>query len=105
MEKIAIRMRINPPKRRTPQQRIKSRLYYRRNRAKIRLQRRRYLRKNKSTLKRRKLFKRYKPTWFKKPPKPSHLAPKKPAKPKSKSKPTFFKVKAPKRTSPVKHRA
>ena len=67
MKKIAIRLRIHPPKRRTPQQRIKSRLYYRRNRAKIRMQRRRYTRIHKSVAKHRKMFMRYKPTWFKKP--------------------------------------
>ena len=65
--RIAIKMRIKPPKRRTPQERLKARLYYRRNRGKIRVQRRKYMRKWKSTLKRRKLFHRYKPGWIKKP--------------------------------------
>ena len=64
---VAVRLRIKPPKRRPPSQRLKSRLYYRRNRAKIRLQRRRYLRTHKSVLKHRKMFMRFKPTWFKKP--------------------------------------
>ena len=86
VKKIAIRLRVKPPKRRTPADRLKSRLYYRRNRSKIRLQRRKYLRKNKSTIKHRKMFMRYKPTWFKKPAKPKHKAPKK------------FKVVVPKRT-------
>lgn len=75
--KMAIRMRIKPPKRRTPVERLKARLYYRRNRSKIRLQRRRYLRKHKSTIKHRKEFLRYKPTWFKKPKKKAPPKPKK----------------------------
>jgi hypothetical protein len=69
MKKIAIRLRIHPPKRRNPQQRLKARLYYRQNRAKIRMQRRRYLRIHKSVIKHRKMFMRFKPTWFKKPKK------------------------------------
>jgi hypothetical protein len=77
MRKIAIRMRIHPPKRRTPMQRLKTRLYYRRNRARIRMQRRRYLRIHKTILKRRKLFQRYKPSWYRKPVKPHHVKPKK----------------------------
>jgi len=77
MPKVGIKMRIKPPKRRTPLDRLKSRLYYRRNRSKIKLQRKKYLRKHKSLLKHRKqLFQRYKPTWVKKPPK--HHAPKPP---------------------------
>ena len=64
---IAIKLRVKPPKRRPPSQRLKARLYYRRNRAKIRLQRRRYLRTHKSVLKHRKMFMRYKPKWFKGP--------------------------------------
>lgn len=91
MRKVAIKMRIKPPKRRTPADRLKSRLYYRRNRTKIRLQRRRYMHKHKTTLKHRKLFQRYKPTWFKKPPKPAPAKPKKPLKPKK------FKVVVPKK--------
>lgn len=79
MEKVAIRMRVKPPKRRSALQRLKARLYYRRNRTKIRLQRRRYLRKHKSTLRQRKqLFHRYKPTWFQKPIKHKPPKPKKP---------------------------
>jgi len=67
--KIAIRLRIHPPKRRTGLQRLHSRLYYRKNRARIRMQRRRYLRMHKTQLKHRKQFQRFKPTWYKKPPK------------------------------------
>ena len=89
MQKIAIKLRIHPPKRRTPSQRLRARLYYRRNRAKIRMQRRRYLRIHKSIIKHRKMFMRYKPTWFRKPSK--H---KKPMKPKK------FKVVVPKSFHP-----
>lgn len=45
-------------------ERLKARLYYRRNKSKIKLQRKRYLRTHKSILKRRKLFQRYKPSWM-----------------------------------------
>jgi hypothetical protein len=72
MQKIAIRLRIHPPKRRNPAQRLHARLYYRKNRAKIRMQRRRYLRIHKTQIKHRKMFMRYKPTWFKKTKKPTH---------------------------------
>jgi len=68
--KIAIRLRIHAPKRRTGLQRLKTRLYYRRNRARIRMQRRRYLRLHKHQLKHRKQFQRFKPTWLKKPKRP-----------------------------------
>jgi len=68
--KVAIRLRIHPPKRRSPGQRLRSRLYYRRNRARIRMQRRRYLRTHRSIIKHRKMFMRYKPSWFKKMKKP-----------------------------------
>jgi len=36
------------------------------------MQRRRYLRIHKTQIKHRKMFMRYKPSWFKKPKKPSH---------------------------------
>lgn len=78
--KIAVKLRIKPPKRRNPTQRLKSRLYYRRNRSKIRVQRRRYMRTHKSVLKHRKMFMRFKPTWFKKPRKVKHKHPLKPKK-------------------------
>jgi len=62
-------------KRRSPTQRLKSRLYYRTHKAKIRLQRRRYTAKNKLFSKTRKMFKRSKPSWLNpkksKPPKSS----------------------------------
>ena len=75
MKRIAIRLRIKPPKRRSPSERLKARLYYRRNRSKIRMQRRRYLRTHKTQIKHRKMFMRYKPTWLKKP---KHKKPSKP---------------------------
>ena len=51
-------------KRQKPGIRIKARQYYRSHRAKLKLQRKRYLKKNKSFLKSRKLFKRTKPAWL-----------------------------------------
>jgi hypothetical protein len=105
--KLAIKLRIKPPKRRTALQRLKARLYYRRNRTKIKVQRKRYLREHGSVLKNRKLFKRYKPTWFKKPSKPKHTKPKKfkvidpnkvkIVKPKKKIKPKKFHIHKPKK--------
>lgn len=96
MQKIAIKMRIKTPKRRSPLQRLKSRLYYRRNKGKIRLQRRKYLRKHKNILKNRKMFLRYKPTWIKKPKKPKAPKLKKPKIPKPKApkapKPHILKI-------------
>ena len=80
MEKIAIKLRVKPPKRRSPLERLKARLYYRKNRSKIKLQRRRYLRSQGSVLKHRKMFMRYKPTWFKKVRKIKHPKPQKPKK-------------------------
>ena len=90
IRKIAIRLRLHPPKRRTGLQRLHTRLYYRKNRARIRMQRRRYLRMHRSQLKHRKQFQRFKPKWFKKPPKSKH--PKKP----HIYKPHKFKVLVPK---------
>lgn len=103
MKKIAIRLRIRPPKRRTPSQRLKTRLYYRKNRARIRMQRRRYLRTHRSQIKHRKMFMRYKPTWFKKT---KHTKPRKPhffsvKVPRFKTKkPTMFKVHKPVHSRP-----
>jgi len=91
MLKIAMRLRIKPPKRRSPQQRLKARMYYRRNRAKIRMQRRRYLRIHRTQIKHRKMFMRYKPTWFKKVKKTHHIP-----------KPKKFKVTVP-NIKKVKH--
>jgi len=90
--KLSIRMRIKPPVRRPASERLKSRLYYRRNRAKIRLQRKRYIRKHKSTIKHRKMFMRFKPVWFKKPSKVKAPSVKK------------FKVVVPKKVKTVFHR-
>ena len=81
---VAVKLRIKPPKRRSPTERLKARLYYRKNRSKIRTQRRRYLRTHKSILKHRKMFMRYKPKWFKKPKPPKHIKPKKIITPKRK---------------------
>lgn len=81
---VGIRLRIRPPKRRAPSERLHARLYYRKNRAKIRMQRRRYLRAHRSQIKHRKMFMRYKPSWFKKP---IHKKP---------TSPHHFKVKVPK---------
>jgi len=76
MIKIAIQLRIHAPKRRTGLQRLKTRLYYRRNRSRIRMQRRRYLRMHRTQLKHRKQFQRFKPSWLKKPKIPTHHKPK-----------------------------
>jgi hypothetical protein len=62
-----MKLRVKPPKRRSPSQRLKAKLYYRKNRARIRMQRRRYLRKHRTTIKHRKMFMRFKPKWFKHP--------------------------------------
>jgi len=56
-------------------QRLKARMYYRQNRAKIRVQRRRYMRIHKTQIKHRKSFMRYKPSWIKKPKKMKHTIP------------------------------
>lgn len=86
-------------KRRSPAQRIKQRQYYRTHRASIRLQRRRYLKKNSLFLKSRKLFKRTKPAWLGKKkvktPKPKIHKPKKPS---------VKKFQAPKKAKPPKAR-
>lgn len=89
MIKTAIRLRIKPIKRRDPAQRLRARLYYRKNKAKIRMQRRRYMRIHKTQIKHRRMFMRYKPSWIKKPPKPHHL-----------KAPHRFKVKIPKMIKP-----
>ncbi len=96
---IAVQLRVKPPKRRPAPLRLKARLYYRQNKAKIRLQRRRYMRTHKNILKHRKLFMRYKPTWFKKPRKIKPIKTEKarrlkltiPKSKKPKSPKTFFK--------------
>jgi len=93
MEKIAIKIRIKPLVRRTPSQRLKARLYYRKNKSKIKVQRRKYMRIHKTTLKHRKMFMRFKPKWFKGTKKHT------PPKPK---KPTKFKLIVPKTKKPKK---
>lgn len=55
---------VKKVKRRTPLQRLKARQYYKRHKSKIRLQRRRYMLKNRLFTKTRKLFKRTKPGWL-----------------------------------------
>jgi len=89
--------------RRSPTKRLKARMYYRIHKAKIKLQRRRYLRKNRLFLRSRKLFKRVKPHWLspKKYKQPSrkirvkrHPGPKKIRKP---HRPRVRKAHAPKR--------
>jgi hypothetical protein len=51
---------------RTPSQRLKSRLYYRRNKIKLKLKRKRYLKRNNIFSKSKKLFKRSTPSWLNK---------------------------------------
>ncbi len=95
-------------KRRSPVARMKSRQYYKTHKPKIRLQRRRYIRKNQLFLKSRKMFKRTKPTWMthkkmkqpethvKKPQKSPVKKFQRPAKPQVK-KVVMPKIRAPKR--------
>jgi hypothetical protein len=49
--------------RRTPSDRLKARLYYRKNKVKLKLKRKRYLKKNKIFNKTKKLFKRTRPSF------------------------------------------
>jgi len=73
-------------KRRSPADRLKSRLYYRKNKIKLRIKRRRYIKRTKLYSKTKKLFKRTKPVWYshkkqkspsiKKPPRPKFKKPK-----------------------------
>jgi hypothetical protein len=58
-------------KRRTARDRLKARLYYRKNKAKIKLWRRRYTQKMKMQQQARKFLKRERPSWFSKKKKPS----------------------------------
>ena len=76
-------------KRRSPTDRLKSRLYYRKNKSKLRIKRNRYLKRSKIFSKSKKLFKRSTPSWLRK---------RKPKAPKL-HKPKFkkFKFNAPKR--------
>lgn len=71
-------------KRRSAIDRYKSRQYYRRNKSKIKLHRKQYMKRNKTFNKSRKLFKRTKPAWMSKSNKAKTFKPKlyKPKKPK-----------------------
>ena len=51
-------------KKRKPGARLKARTYYRKNKRKILLRRKRYITKNKAFLRTRKLYKRQKPAWM-----------------------------------------
>jgi hypothetical protein len=51
---------------RTPTQRLKARLYYRKNKTKLKLKRKRYLKRNNIFNKSKKLFKRSTPSWLSK---------------------------------------
>lgn len=53
-------------KRRSALDRYKSRQYYRKHKTKIKVQRKKYMKKNKIFMKSRKLFKRTKPSWVSK---------------------------------------
>lgn len=88
-------------KRRSPVQRMKARQYYKTHKTKIRLQRRRYTKRNKLFLKSRKMFKRTKPTWMvkRKGPKPPKLH--KPKKPVVRKFQKLRKIHVPKR---IKHK-
>jgi hypothetical protein len=58
------RQLVKKLKKRTPADRLKARLYYRKNKTKIRLKRRRYLKRTNLFNKTKKLFKRTKPVWY-----------------------------------------
>ena len=60
------RRMIKKLKRRSPSERLKARLYYRKNKTKLKLRRNRYLKKNKIFNRSKKLFKRTTPSWLKK---------------------------------------
>ena len=60
------RRMVRKLKKRSPSKRFKARLYYRKHKAKIKLQRSRYSKKYKSLMKSRKMFKRTKPAWYSK---------------------------------------
>ena len=111
-------------KKRSPLDRLKARIYYRKNKTKIKLKRRRYAKRTKLFNKTKKLFQRSKPVWYskkklkkprtRKPPKgkikktqvnPRVKIPTKPLgskgvrPPKSAPKPRKFKFYAPKRSA------
>ena len=86
--------------------RLKSRTYYRKNKRKILLRRKRYITKNKSFLKSRKLYKRQKPAWMtRRLHKPKHTKSKviKPKVHKIVTKPKVFKPKFIKPRKPKVH--
>jgi hypothetical protein len=83
---------------RSPGQRLKARLYYRKNKAKLKFRRRRYMQRNKMYFKTRKLFKRTKPKWFAK----KKLHGKKPKIKHPKSKSVTHKIKKPKKRKAIK---
>ena len=91
-------------KRRSAIDRYKARQYYKRNRTKIKVRRKKYLKKTKSFSKARKLFKRTKPAWMTKKSKPKTFKPKlyKPKKPKSPRSHKAGKIYAPKRRTTTK---
>lgn len=100
-------------KRRSSAERLKARRYYRVHKTKIKMQRKRYMRKNKLFLRSRKLFKRAKPHWLS--PKKTHQPKRKPTskvhvhhpkKPKKINirkppRPRVRKIHAPRRKSPI----
>lgn len=86
-------------KKRSAIDRYKSRQYYKRNKIKIKLRRKKYLKKTKSFARARKLFKRTKPAWMSKRKKPKVHKPKlyKPKKPRKIGPHKAGKIYAPKR--------
>jgi hypothetical protein len=97
-------------KRRSSSERLKARRYYRVHKAKIKLQRKRYIRKNKLFMRTRKLFKRVKPAWLspKKSRQPTkkkfHPHAKRPKSVRKPLRPKIRKVHAPRRKRPVSRR-
>ena len=86
-------------KKRSAIDRYKARQYYKSHKPRIRLQRRKYNKKNKVYMKSRKLFKRTKPSWMTSRSKPKTFKPKpyKPYKPKKIKATKPGKIYAPKR--------
>jgi hypothetical protein len=86
-------------KRRSAIDRYKARQYYKRNKTKIKVRRKKYLKRTQSFSKSRKLFKRTKPAWMSKRKKPKAFKPKvyKPKKPRKIGPHKAGKIYAPKR--------
>lgn len=82
-------------KRRSAKDRLKSRLYYKKNKRQLMLKRKRYLSRNKPFLGTRKLYKRSKPAWYSKhkQKQPTSIKPKKPTMVKPKKRPAILKKK------------